>query len=217
MLDVKQRTKINTEASMTIRTNEIQSAIGKLDGEIGVNIANITLNELVAAFESGMRLPLNTHDNVSTFLSDLDTVIAELLTFRNQMVTAVNQNAKHIEEPLSRGEDTPEWKSIQEIALRKLNNRDNHPHLNHSEAMNDVAQDESLFLYECEVGIFDDDDDLSTAQDTKQVLVASDNVENAKSDALDIAINYLFGAERDALPLIELMAEPSVANPISFY
>lgn len=176
---------------MTILRDQIQRAIAELDGDVGTNLANVALTELVTAYESGLRLSLNKPNNVLEFVNDLDTALEEILAFRNNLVTAINTNASEIAEPDRSGKSTPQWNAIVKSALIHLNGNTEDPTLNANEALEEVDEDDTLSLFECEVGLIDHNNDPTTVYDTLTVLVASENAIAAETNAVAVADEYI--------------------------
>lgn len=102
---------METNAKETMSAEHLQEQINELDGEMGVNCANIALNALKQGFEEGLRLDLDETVNQRELVNDLNVMIAELLYFRKRMNTALLHNG--LMEPAEvRGDDLSEIKQL---------------------------------------------------------------------------------------------------------
>lgn len=189
---------------MAILREQIQQAVDKINGSVGTNVAKNALSELVVAFEDGLRQPLNKKENVSDFVTELDATLSTILGFRNNLVNAINDDADEVAEFTINTTPLP--------SLVSLNLSKEVGTLNVSEALSELDSDDSLSLFECEVGLFDLDDDPSTAYDSLTILVASECASDAELEALYLASAHIHNMKGHSAGINTQMMDN--ANPV---
>lgn len=90
---------------MPLASKAIQDAVDKLEGESGVNVAKYALNGLIKMFYDNFKIPLDNRPNQVDMLGDLDSVIGELILFRQSMESAISTGSSVILEPRISGTD----------------------------------------------------------------------------------------------------------------
>jgi len=105
---------------MPLTTQSVIQSISKIDGEIGANVANTALYDLLASFNDKDFRQVDERPDQVQYINELDDVIAELVQFRELMVTAINQDADDIPDAQEMPRENEDYKALY-ASLSKIN------------------------------------------------------------------------------------------------
>lgn len=82
----------NKLVTTAVDKNAIQAYIDNIDGEVGINEANVALNALVESTLQSPHTQLNDFMSQLSLVENVDTMIAELVLFRSTLANAIDKN-----------------------------------------------------------------------------------------------------------------------------